>query len=107
MFKKKLIAIGVLLCIIFNNIVVFAAETKYPDYGYEFLGEDKWEGFNRKIFNFNLGLNKYAIRPIHILWSSIMPEYGMDRIQGITNNIEYPIRLVSSLIQRDFQTSKN
>ncbi len=107
MFKKKLIAIGVLLCLISNNFVVFAAETKYPDYGYEFLGEDKWEGFNRKIFNFNLGLNKYAIRPIHILWSSIMPEYGMDRIQGITNNIEYPIRLVSSLIQRDFQTSKN
>ncbi len=36
-----------------------------------------------------------------------MPEYGMDRIKGITNNIEYPIRLVSSLLQRDFETSKN
>lgn len=59
------------------------------------------------MFNFNLKLNKYAIRPIHILWSSIMPEYGMDRLQGITNNIEYPIRLLSSLIQRDFKTSKN
>lgn len=107
MFKKRCVALVLLLCLIFNNFVVLAVETKYPDYGYEFLGEDKWENFNRKIFNFNLGLNKYAIRPIHILWASIMPEYGMDRIQGITNNIEYPIRLVSSLIQRDFQTSKN
>ena len=107
MFKKRFIALGILLCLISNNFVVLAVETKYPDYGYEFLGEDRWEGLNRKIFNFNLGLNKYAIRPIHILWSSIMPEYGMDRIQGITNNIEYPIRLVSSLIQRDFQISKN
>lgn len=107
MFKNKIITVGILLCFIFNNFAVIAVETKYPDYGYEFLGDDKWEGFNRKIFNFNLGLNKYAIRPIHILWSSIMPEYGMDRIQGITNNIEYPIRLVSSLLQRDFKTSKD
>ena len=107
MFKKGLVVFWILLCLFFNNVTVIAQETKYPDYAYEFLGDDKWENFNRKLFNFNLGLNKYAIRPIHILWSSIMPEYGMDRIKGITNNIEYPIRLVSSLLQRDFETSKN
>ncbi len=108
MSKKSLVVIGLLLCLFFNNLAVsvYAAETKYPDYSYEFLGEDKWEGFNRKMFNFNTGLNKYALRPIHILWSSLMPEYGMDRIKGITNNIEYPIRLVSSLLQKDFETSK-
>ena len=107
MFKKGLVVFWILLCLFFNNVTVISQETKYPDYAYEFLGDDKWENFNRKLFNFNLGLNKYAIRPIHILWSSIMPEYGMDRIKGITNNIEYPIRLVSSLLQRDFETSKN
>ncbi len=110
MLKKKLVVLGLLFCLISQNIVVFAAvetENKYPDYAHTFLGQDKWENYNRKMFNFNLKLNKYAIRPIHILWSSIMPEYGMDRLQGITNNIEYPIRLLSSLIQRDFKTSKN
>ncbi|MBQ8458589.1 VacJ family lipoprotein [bacterium] len=109
MLKKKIFIFCLLLSFTFNNtIFVFAAqEQKFPNYSYEFLGDDKWENFNRKIFNFNLKLNKYAIRPIHILWSSIMPEYGMDRIQGVTNNIEYPIRLVSSLLQRDFKTSKN
>lgn len=109
MFKKGLVVFLTLLCLNFHSfaLVVCAQETKYPDYAYEFLGDDKWENINRKLFNFNLGLNKYAIRPIHILWSSIMPEYGMDRIKGITNNIEYPIRLVSSLLQRDFETSKN
>lgn len=109
MFKKGLVVFLTLLCLNFNNfaLVVLAQETKYPDYSYEFLGDDKWENFNRKVFNFNLGLNKYAIRPMHILWSSIMPEFGMDRIKGVANNIEYPIRLVSSLLQRDFETSKN
>lgn len=104
---RALITFALLMCIFTNNLAVLAQVNKYPDYSYEFLGDDKWEKFNRRMFNFNLKLNKYAIRPIHILWSSIMPEYGMDRLHGITNNIEYPIRLVSSLLQKDFQTSKN
>ncbi len=107
MQKKSVVVIALLLCLFSQNFIVLASENKYPDYALEYLGEDRWEGYNRKMFNFNLGLNKYVIRPIHILWSSIMPEYGMDRIQAATNNIEYPIRLLSSLIQRDFETSKN
>lgn len=106
MLNRILIVFGILLCLLTNNICFAAQETKYPDYAYEYVGLDKWENFNRKMFNFNLKLNKYAIRPIHILWSSIMPEYGMDRIQCATTNIEYPIRLMSSLLQRDFETSK-
>ena len=107
--KKKFIIFLFVFLLFFNNfsILVFAKETRYPDYSYEFLGDDDFESFNRKIFNFNLKLNKYAIRPIHILWASIMPQYGMDRLRAMANNIEYPIRLISSLIQRDFETSKN
>ncbi len=107
--KKKFIIFLFIFLLFFNNfsVFVFAQETRYPDYSYEFLGDDDFESFNRKIFNFNLKLNKYAIRPIHILWASIMPQYGMDRLRSMANNIEYPIRLVSSLIQKDFETSKN
>ena len=79
--------------------------TKYPDYSYEFVGNDKFEGFNRKMFNFNLKFNKYALKPIHTVWASIMPKYGMDRIQSAYTNIEYPKRLVSTLLQRDFKAS--
>lgn len=95
-----------------SNVSSNAAEPvkpycRYPDYVYEYLGYDKFEKFNRKMFNFNSGLNKYAIRPVHIIWASIMPKYGMDRIKGVATNIEYPARLVSSLIQKDFENSKN
>ncbi len=78
---------------------------KYPDYASIYLKQDKYEKFNRKMFNFNLGLNKYAVRPVHIIWASVMPKYGMDRIQSATTNIEYPIRLVSCLVQKDFKAS--
>src|SRR5574344_136842 len=106
MNRKPFIILGTLLCLIIAGMNVTAQETKYPDYAFEYLGNDKWENFNRKMFNFDLNLNKYFVRPIHILWASMMPEYGMDRIKSATTNIEYPIRLISSLLQRDFSTSK-
>ena len=108
MFKKGLVVFLIFLNLFTNSgCFVLASGTKYPDYTEEFLGKDKYENINRKIYNFNLGLNKYLIRPVHILWASIMPQYGMDRIYSATQNIEYPIRLVSSLLQKDFETSKN
>ena len=103
---KTVVIIAILVCFYTPSNYVLAF-TKSPDYANVFLGEDKYENFNRKVFNFNLKLNKYALRPIHIVWASIMPKYGMDRIQGVYTNIQYPRRLVSSLVQKDFKGSKN
>ncbi len=107
---RTFIIFTILGCLLLGEIS-FAEEkitlqtSKYPDFALEYLGPDKFEGFNRKMFSFNQKLNKYAIRPVHILWASIMPQYGMDRIKSATKNIEYPIRLMSTLIQRDFKAS--
>ena len=81
-------------------------QDKYPDYSSIYLGYDKFENFNRKIFIMNSKLNKFFIRPVNIVWSSIIPRYGMDRIQNAAHNIEYPKRLVSCLLQKDFKSSK-
>lgn len=101
-----------LAALVLFNTQVFAKKTvtqlpkpKYPDYAYEFVGRDKFEGFNRKMFVFNQKFNKYALKPAHIVWASIMPKYGMDRIQCAYTNIEYPKRLVSTLLQRDFKAA--
>lgn len=109
--KKKIIALLLIISLNFNlafalnEINTKEEKQLYPDYSKEFAGEDKYENFNRKMFNFNLKLNKYVIKPVHILWTSIMPKYAMDRLQSAYNNIEYPKRLISSLVQRDFKTS--
>ena len=105
---RKISIITVILLCMINTVSaeeLIKQQSKYPDYAYIYLGPDKYERMNRKVFNFNLGLNKYAIRPVHILWCSIMPEYGIERIHTAYRNIEYPKRLVSSLIQKDFKTS--
>ena len=110
--KNKIVSLALLFLLIFNNLSVLATTKtdiqaiqtenyKYPDYATMYVGEDKYEKFNRKMFNLNTKLNKYIARPVHILWSSVMPKYGMDRIRSAYNNIEYPKRLASCLLQRD------
>lgn len=101
-FKKS--SVLILICA-FINLQAFGLN--YPDYANLYLGPDKHEKFNRKMFNFNTGLNKFVIRPVHIIWATVLPQYVMDRIYGISFNIEYPIRLVSSLVQRDFKNAGN
>ena len=105
--RRRIIALIFLICFIGYNTGICVQAFEYPDYAYEFLGPDKHENYNRKMFNFDRGLNKYVIKPVHILWASILPQYVMDRIFGISNNIEYPIRLVSSLVQKDFHNAGN
>jgi len=108
---KQIKIIFIILSVFFIANFSYAEEyisntpTKHPDYACMFLGEDKCENFNRKVFSFNTKLNKYIIKPVDILWASIMPKYGMDRIRGIYNNIEFPKRLISSIIQKDFKGS--
>lgn len=110
--KNKIVSFALLVLLALNNFSVLAAQKidiqavqtencKYPDYATMYVGEDKYEKFNRKMFNLNAKLNKYIARPVHILWSSVMPKYGMDRIKNAYNNIEYPKRLASCLLQRD------
>jgi len=113
MTKNKIFIIFVATIILsFNaNHLCFAAETlesscRYPDYNNEFCGRDKFEGFNRKIYVFNSKLNKYVIRPVNIVWASVMPQYGMDRVQCLYTNLEFPIRVTSCLLQKDFKSSK-
>ena len=76
-------------------------KNKYPDYAKMFTGEDKHEKFNRKMFNLNSKLNKFAAKPVHILWSSLLPECCINRIRDAYNNIDYPKRLASCIMQKD------
>ena len=74
---------------------------KYPDYAKMYTGEDKHEKFNRKMFNLNSKLNKFIAKPVHILWSSLLPQCCINRIRDAYNNIDYPKRLASCIMQKD------
>lgn len=110
MFKisKKIISLFLIICLCSQFMLPVIAEDnicKYCDVSELYLGKDKYESFNRKMFSLNQKLNKFIAKPVHIIWSSILPKYGLDRIQGVYNNIEYPKRLVSCLLQKDFKNA--
>ena len=115
--RKKVLSFLLVIILLFNPIIsaeeiynknsidIQAVETeqinRFPDYAKMYVGEDKHEKFNRKMFNLNMKLNKFVAKPIHIIWSSIMPKFGIDRIRDAYNNIEYPKRLASCILQKD------
>ena len=108
---KKIISLFLLINLTFANggifcLRAFAQYEKYPSYSNIFLGEDKYETINRKIFNLNLKMNKIFVKRIHILWASIFPQFVIDGLNRAYYNIEYPKRLVSSLLQRDIEGVK-
>lgn len=78
----------------------------YPDYAYEFVGKDKFEKFNRKLFLFNLKLNKYVIKSFNTGWCSLFPKYMMDRFGSFYYNTNFPVRAVSCAVQKDYKASR-
>lgn len=106
-FIRIFISFLILLFTLSNSVFSQTdVQPKYPDYSILFVGIDKWENFNRKIFVFNIKANKYIIRPLTIVWASVMPQYGMDRIKSVYANLNYPVRAVGSLLQNDSTTAK-
>lgn len=104
----------VILILLFLNLPAYSIEqannteqVKYPNYGDMYLGNDKFEKFNRKMFKTNIFLHKYALYPVTVIWASVMPKYGMDRIKSAYENFLYPRRLVSTILQRDFKGARN
>ena len=108
---KKLTALILLLNIIISNIVcadeLIKPNLKYPSYSALYLNEDKFEDINRKVFYLNLKLNKLFVKRVHILWASLFPNFVIDSLNSVYSNIQYPKRLVSSLLQRDFEAIKH
>lgn len=105
MFGKNFLTIFILILttvVNFSSFVIAAETSKYCDFSNMYIGEDKYENFNRKMFSLNSNLNKFIARPIHVLWASLMPQCGIQGIQNVYNNIEYPKRLASCLMQKDF-----
>jgi phospholipid-binding lipoprotein MlaA len=60
---------------------------------------DPWEPFNEKMFNFNLKLDKYVLKPVAKAYTVVMPEPFQLMISNGFDNISFVPRLVNSLLQ--------
>lgn len=60
---------------------------------------DPWEGFNRRIFWFNDGVDVYVLEPVAKGWDWAAPEPVQTGISNFFENLRFPIRFVNDILQ--------
>lgn len=60
---------------------------------------DPLEKFNRVVFRFNGGVFTYALRPINRGYEFVVPRPVRQGLGNAFDNVSYPVRFVSSLLQ--------
>ena len=65
---------------------------------------DPWEGFNRKVYAFNDGLDK-VVRPIAVGYDKIMPDPFQRGVGNFFRNLDAPVTIVNQILQGKFAES--
>jgi phospholipid-binding lipoprotein MlaA len=60
---------------------------------------DPWEGFNRRAFKFNRGLDRYVIGPIGRGYMKITPKAVRNRVASVVTNLGEPGTAINDLAQ--------
>jgi len=65
---------------------------------------DPWEGFNRKVYAFNDGLDK-VVRPIAVGYDKVMPDPFQRGVGNFFRNLDAPVTFVNQVLQGKFKQS--
>ncbi|PIE25543.1 MAG: hypothetical protein CSA60_00210 [Neptuniibacter caesariensis] len=64
---------------------------------------DPWEGFNRVMFNFNDGLDTYALKPLAKGYQAVMPDPAEKGVSNFFANLADVGTLLNNLLQGKFE----
>ena len=62
---------------------------------------DPYEGFNRQMFAFNNGVDKYALGPAANVYEAVTPEFARDRVRDFLRNLRAPVIFVNDVLQAE------
>ena len=65
---------------------------------------DPWEGYNRKVFAFNQGLDK-IVRPVAVGYDKIMPDPLQRGVGNFFRNLDAPVTFLNQILQGKFKQS--
>lgn len=66
---------------------------------------DPWEGFNRTVFEFNEGLDKYALKPVTLGYKAITPDPVEKGVTNFFGNISDIGSLFNNLLQGKLESA--
>jgi phospholipid-binding lipoprotein MlaA len=64
---------------------------------------DPYEGFNRAMFEVNLGLDKALIKPVAFVYKEAVPDIFQNFIKNFLDNLRSPIIFANDLMQGEFK----
>lgn len=62
---------------------------------------DPYEGFNRRMFAFNNGVDKYALAPAANVYKAVTPEFARDRVSDFLGNLRSPVTFANDVLQAE------
>lgn len=62
---------------------------------------DPYEGFNRQMFAFNSGVDKYALEPAASAYETVTPEFARDRVGDFLRNLKSPVVFANDVLQAE------
>lgn len=65
---------------------------------------DPWEGYNRKVFAFNEGMDK-VVRPVAVAYDKITPDPVQRGVGNFFRNLDAPVTYVNQVLQGKFKQS--
>jgi phospholipid-binding lipoprotein MlaA len=64
---------------------------------------DPLEPLNREIFNFNLFVDRIALKPVAETYVAVVPEFGRDAIRHFLDNLGEPLIFANNLLQGEWK----
>lgn len=61
--------------------------------------QDPWESYNRKVFQFNRGVDRWVLRPVARGYVNVTPKPVQEGIGNFFTNIGYPVDIINLLLQ--------
>src|SRR3546814_19602958 len=93
---------GIMRTVTFVSIVLagvqLAACATTPG-GVEEAQADRFEGFNRKMYAFNRGLDKAVIRPVTVGYRTAVPAAARRGASNALDNVDEPLSFFNALLQ--------
>lgn len=62
---------------------------------------DPYEGFNRQVFAFNNGVDKYALGPAATAYKTVTPEFARTGVTNFLRNLNAPVVFANDVLQAE------
>lgn len=68
---------------------------------------DPWESYNRKVHSFNMGFDRYLLKPVAKGYDTIMPDAPQRGVRNFFRNLSYPVTFLNLLLQGKGEAAMN